>query len=174
VISSSCISTIDWGFTSEVIRNWAISFSAIVATITFVFNVWEKNKENRLNRLETYLSFEKRFNEQSSFQRFITLLEEDNPDLSNEDTLEKYKFLGFLEEISIAVDNKLLSRELAFYMFGYYAIRAKESEHFNTLKEDGKIKWDSVYWRVAKKFVDDMKKVEDKFASKASLGKIRV
>ena len=170
----SFCSNLDWKLTSEILRNWAVAASAIIATITFIFNVWEKNKENRLKRLETYLSFEKRLNEEKNFQKFLTLLEEDNPDLAHEETLEKYKFLGFLEEISVAVDNRLMSKDLAFYMFGYYAIRANKSEHFNALKNDKKIDWNSIYWRVAKKFVSDMEKIEKKHANKTSLGKIRV
>jgi len=158
----------------EIIRNFSVALSALIAALAFTFNAWEKSKENRLNRFETYLNFEKRLNSETSFQKLITMLEEDHPELEKLNTLEKYKYLGFLEEIAIAVDNNLLSKKLAFYMFGYYAIQAQQSQYFNKLQDGEEINWDSVYWRVLKKFVIDMKKIQTRNADKPSLGKIRV
>ncbi len=61
------------------------------------------------------------------------------------------KFLGFYEEIAIMVNSKLIREELAFYMFGYYAVRCREMDVFkNYIAEDAD------YWAVFMEFADRM------------------
>jgi len=70
--------------------------------------------------------------------------------------IDRYYFLGYYEEIAIAMNSKLIKNDVAHYMVGYFAIRCWESENFWK-----GINRKSYYWSVFKKFVDTMQKLEN-------------
>jgi len=152
---------IDWLLTSEIVRNWTIAGSAILAVGTFFLSIKEKREANKISRYKAYVRLEDNFNQDKEFQKFVDLLDEDGEELKSMSTASKYRYMGFVEEVAIAVQNELISKNLAFYMFGYYAIRARESDNFSSL-DNGSIEYRSLYWNVFNSFVNDMKELEEK------------
>lgn len=80
---------------------------------------------------------------------------------------DKRDFLGLFEEVAIMMNSGLIKKEIAHYMFGYYAIRCWEGKNF----------WHSVnktslYWQVFIDFVTEMKDIENK--PNRDLGKIEI
>lgn len=68
---------------------------------------------------------------------------------------EKRNFLGFFEEIALLSNSGLIRKEVAHYMFGYYAIRCWQSKNFWYNMER-----DSPYWFLFRKFAIDMQEIE--------------
>ena len=86
------------------------------------------------------------------------LLENDNDGLRNVDVNERQKFLGFYELVAIAHNSKILKKQIAHYMFGYYTIRCLDSNNFwvGINKNIG-------YWALFVAFASEMKKIEQNF-----------
>ena len=107
---------------------------------------------------EHFFKLRDKYNNDPTFIKIREIIDNpDNKDISrgvNPD--EKRKFLGFYEEIAIMVNSKLIKEELAFYMFGYYAIRCCELDVFKTYINDEK-----EYWSVFSEFATKMKKYQD-------------
>ena len=66
-------------------------------------------------------------------------------------------FLRYFEEIALMVNSGLLRKDVAHYMFGYYAIRCWESDYFWThLNRQGP------YWALFREFAGEMARMEKK------------
>jgi hypothetical protein len=143
----------------EFVRNYAITVGVFISTLTFIFSARQQWVQNRIKRYEKYVELEKTFDEDETFVRLINLLENDDPELNKLKIEDKYQYLGFIEHVAIAVSNRIITEDVAFNMFGYYAIRAHDSANFAKVGCD-KIDFDSIYWRIFKQFVQRMKEVE--------------
>lgn len=64
----------------------------------------------------------------------------------------KRKFLTFIEEIALLVNSGEIRREVAMYMFGYYACCARSGSNFSV-----GIALDHKYWRLFFSFSDEAK-----------------
>lgn len=73
--------------------------------------------------------------------------------ISNDD---KIQILGFFEEISILMNSGLIAKEVAYYMFGYYAMRCLACRSFI----DG-INLESPYWQEFVRFTQTMQEMEE-------------
>ena len=60
--------------------------------------------------------------------------------------------LGFVEDVALLVRSGLISREVAYYMFGYYPLRAAESKAL--MRE---VNPQSQYWQLFVHFISDMR-----------------
>lgn len=57
----------------------------------------------------------------------MRLIDDDNAELAKPEMWDKKrKFMTFLEEIALLVRSEQIDREVAFYMFGYYATCVKK------------------------------------------------
>ncbi len=72
---------------------------------------------------------------------------------------QKRDLLGVFEEVALLVNSKLMRPDVAYYMFGYYAIRCWDTDAFWGNWPDGR---DEVYWKLLKSFVERMKEIEQK------------
>jgi len=97
-----------------------------------------------------------RFNDDERFLKIRNLL-----DRGDEDAIrqlpqgERREFLGFVEEVAILTNSKLIPREIAYYMFSYYPLKAAESPVFMETIDP-----DLQYWKVFFGFVNQMRKLE--------------
>ena len=146
------------------------AISAAVATATFVAGVatlikaiLEYRRQNSTKRFEIFQGMNARFDE-SKFMEVRELLDDDSPNLAAFDYTTKHNFLGFFEEISISVNSRVMNAEVAFYMFGYYAIRCWESDNF--WLGDKMLVKNSPYWRLFAHFVEQMKSMESKLVAR--------
>jgi hypothetical protein len=59
-----------------------------------------------------------------------------------------------LEEVALMVNSRIIRKEIAHYMFGYYVLLADDSKHiWNDLDQE------SVYWTVFRNFAKLMRKM---------------
>ena len=112
----------------------------------------------RLEKFEKFIDMRNKLKSNDNHMKIIQLLEENNEDLKNIPLINKYNFLGFYEEIAILVNNRLMNEEIAFYMFGYYAIKCMNASHFWS-----GINQNSFYWILFNNFASKMITFQDRF-----------
>lgn len=94
-------------------------------------------------------------------------LEDNHEALRDIPLIDRYYFLGFYEQIAIAVNSGLIDKNVAHYMFGYFPLRCWDADNF----WDG-INRQSYYWSVFKTFVDKMQKLESSNLNRGRLSKL--
>lgn len=137
-------------------KNWAIIVAGLVAFITFLTGLLEYIRQGRQHRAENFVQMRRRFLETPQYRQILDKLAVDDPTLAQESIQEKRNFIGFLEEVALMVNSKLIRREVAHYMFGYYVLLAAKSVHF--WEGLGK---DSEYWSEFRRFATEMSEMKE-------------
>jgi hypothetical protein len=99
-----------------------------------------------------------RLKDSAVFQEICALLEADDQKLDEVPFKDKRDLLGFFEEVALMMNSGLIRKNVAHYMFGYYAIRCWESEHFWS-----NVNRESIYWALFRDFATTMKTMEKTF-----------
>ncbi|WP_164983919.1 hypothetical protein [Cellulomonas endophytica] len=137
----------------------------VVGLLTLVKAVNEYRRQGTIKRIEFFLEARNRLKTNASFQQIVQLLESDHPDLRDVPMQNKIDFLGFFEEVALLVTSRVIRREVAQYMFGYYALKTWESENFWLLAERPERPLDKVnepYWVLFRGFIASMTPIRDK------------
>jgi hypothetical protein len=143
----------------------------VVGVGTFIKAIVEYNRQNRGKRFEIFQGLNKRFDD-PEFSKLREMLDDDAAALADTDYTLKHNFLGFFEEIAISVKSDIMNAEVAFYMFGYYAIRCWKSKYF--WLGEKMIERESIYWSLFRDFAERMTEMEDKLGSgKIDIRKLR-
>lgn len=140
---------------SEVEISKEIIAALITATAVLIvgaISIWEYRRQVRLRRAIDFLDMRDRYEQ---FEDICTMLEENSEDLATLRFEKKRRFLGFYEELAFLVNSGLMKREVAYYMFGYYAIMCCEKK--DTFWID--MNYDSPYWAVFKDFAKKMQDI---------------
>jgi hypothetical protein len=98
------------------------------------------------------------YKQQGTQKRSEYFIETDSIELTDIPFKEKRDYLGLFEEVAMMMNSNLIRKEVAHYMFGYYAIRCWESKHF--WKD---VNRESIYWKLFRNFVIEMKDFENDF-----------
>jgi hypothetical protein len=142
----------DW----ETIKNLVLLIGGIIALGTLIKGVIEYSKNNQMKRAEYFTELHQRLNEVVVLSEICNYLDTDSLELVNVSYAKKYHFLSFFETVALMVNSGLLKKELAQYMFSYYAIRCYESKNFWT-----EISKDSPYWSLFCYYAREMKEIEN-------------
>jgi len=152
----------DW---TEIVRNLLLAGTAVLAYLTYRSTVNKHQKKDQLDRYGLISKLLDTFDDDLEFQRLVKLLEnQPSLELAGVSKETKYKFMGFIEEIEVLIENNLISENFALYMFGYYARLAYNHQQFLQLT-DGSINLDSPYWRKFKHFAQRADKFNEKLNS---------
>ena len=131
---------------------WAIYWQALGAIATVIFGLFglykifqelrrlneqrakdqtDKETAAKLKRTEFFLDQHRRLFDDKELYSVLCLIDEDSPELTQRDMWDKKrKFLTFLEEMALLVRSDQINRDVAFYMFGYYAICVRHGKNF--------------------------------------------
>ena len=120
----------------------AIIFGILGSLITFFKGVLEYSKQGSEKRADRFFKLEHEFLSNNAYKSICNFLENDDEELLKITYEEKVSFLGFLEQIALLVNSKLLSIDVASYVYGYYVTICAESKNFWTEELDR----DSTYW----------------------------
>jgi hypothetical protein len=128
----------------------------IVALGTLYYAGLEYRRRGRQQRAENLLRMMERYLSDERFLQICDLLDARDEDrLSDLKWGSKRVFLGFVEEVALLVNSKLIPREIAYYMLAYYPLRARESGAFMA-----EVDPDSQYWQVFNEFTREMEQLE--------------
>jgi hypothetical protein len=139
-------------------KDIAIIIAGVIALTTFLNGVMEYARQGAQHRAQQFVQMRRRFMENDTFRELCTMLMTNDPRLRDIPIQDKRNFGGFLEELALMVNSRLIRKEVAHYMFGYYAILCWESENF----------WhgidrESIYWSLFRDFVGEMKRLDGSF-----------
>jgi hypothetical protein len=148
---------VDWELASYI----AGIFAATIALMTLIGALLEYRRQGAQGRVERFIEIRRRLKEDQVFKKIAELVEFDSPNLREVPFQEKRDYLGLLEEVALQMNSGLIRKEVAHYMFGYYAIRCWKSKYFwkGVNKE-------SHYWSLFRYFVSEMQKVEKSYTFK--------
>ena len=162
--SIACIGTLLAVDPLDYWKNWAIIAAGVVAFITFFTGLLEYVRQGRQHRAQNFVQMRRRFLETPQYRQILDKLAVDEESLCDESIQEKRNFIGFLEEVALMVNSKLIRKEVAHYMFGYYVLLAAKSVHF----WEGLDK-DSQYWTLFRRFAQEMQEMNQDPGSQENL-----
>ena len=142
------ISLTDW-------KDIATIIGAVVAGATLIKVFLEYSFQGKQKRAEHFFNLRKKLKDNLTYKNICSLVDVDSIELDGVPYDDKRDFLGLFEEIAIMAKSGLIRQEIAFYMFGYYAIKCWESEHFWS-----SVNRESKYWKVFKEFALEAKRNE--------------
>ncbi len=118
----------------------------------------DKETSAKLKRTEFFLNQHRRLFDNSELYEVLCLIDSDDAKLAMQEMWDKKrKFLTFFEEIALLVKSEQINKEVAFYMFGYYARCAKHGKNFN----EG-INLSEEYWWLFYEFVKESEEYFEK------------
>ena len=132
---------------------------AVIALGALIQGLIEYTHQGAQKRAEHFLNMRQRLKESEVFEELCSLLETDDPRLSEIPFKDKRSLLGLFEEVALMMNSGLIRKDVAHYMFGYYAIRCWESRNFWS-----DVNRDSIYWSLFKDFVKKMRAIESSFS----------
>ena len=136
----------------------------VLALATLLKGVIEYVRQGAQKRAELFTSLQKRFTENHSLDAISDLLEQRSPELMTVAVKDRSAFLRYFEEIALMMQSGLIRKDVAHYMFGYYAIRCWESEYFwgDEKQERAGPRRDGPYWHLFRAFAAEMAALENK------------
>lgn len=141
-----------------------LSYAKDIATIagvavaigTLLKAIFEYNRNSALRRMEYFAKMKDEFLGDTSFSHLTALLEGDDTQLAEMPAREKWRYLVFFEEVALLLRARLIHKEVACYMFGYYALQCDRSRSFWS----SSFPKDQAYWLLFFDFVGRMSEVE--------------
>jgi len=137
------------------IKDVSIIVAGIVALSTFMTGAIEFLRQGRQHRAENLIQLRRRFLETKQYREILDMLQSGDPSIATSSIQERRNFVGFLEEIALMVNSRLIRPEVAQYMFGYYVLLVSRSEPFWKDLERG-----DIYWTLFNHFADEMARME--------------
>ena len=103
---------------------------SVIALVSLIKALIEYQKQGITKRSEIFLNMRSRLREDKSFSKICDLLERDDLKLREIPLVERDRFIGFFEELTLLRNSGLIKDEVTLYMFGYFAIRCIDSQNF--------------------------------------------
>lgn len=157
-----CLIHTSWCFTISDWKEIATIIAAIVTVPGALFAVYksfqelkkgriQREKEQQLKRTEFTLQQHRRLFDDPILYSVLKLIDSDDSKLGEVEMWDaKRKFITYFEEIELLINSGDISKNVAYYMFGYYAKCALDGKNFRIgidLKQE--------YWGLFFKFAAD-------------------
>ncbi|MGY4532070.1 high-affinity Fe2+/Pb2+ permease [Pseudomonas sp. TE3786] len=135
----------------ELIKNLATCIGVIAALWGLYKGFREFALQGTQKRADMFLKKQGEYFANPSFNKLRGLIDSNDVALISIEFEEKRAYLTFFEEIAVLKNSGLISADLAYYMFGYYATKCLESENFwaDMNKQD-------IFWTVFLRFATEM------------------
>jgi hypothetical protein len=131
---------------------------AAVALVTLLKALIEYQRQGRQKRADQFFQLRSRMKDNENFKLIRELIERQptaSEELAKVPFESKRDYLGLFQEIALVLNSGLMKRQVAHYMFGYYAIRCWDNEQFWS-----GVNRESPYWSLFRDFVLQMKAAE--------------
>lgn len=140
----------------DLIIKFLTSATLLVGVATGIIAVIQYGRNNALRRVEHFRYLNEKLTETPKYLRIADLLQSESEEISEVSISDKTEFIGLYEIVAISMNSGLIKKEVAFYMFGYYAIKCWNSELF--WNDD--LEKESSYWHAFRDFVVKMETLE--------------
>jgi hypothetical protein len=139
----------------ETIKDIFLILGSVGTFIAIGKGVLEYSKNNRVKRAEHFSDMHSEMHHMLTVTKMGELLDSNSPDIIKVDNHDRLRFLGFYEKVALMLNSGLISENVAYYMFGYYAIQCYDNAYFWQ-----KVNKDSSFWSLFVEFAKRMKQVE--------------
>ena len=136
-------------------KDLSIIIAGVIALITFATGVFQYIRQGNQIRATQFIEMRRRFLEDPIFRNILNLLAQDDPALETVPVQDRRNLVGFLEEVALMVNSRLIRPRVAQYMFGYYIILVDSSEHLWAGLDK-----ESDYWYVFKNFAHSIRDMQ--------------
>lgn len=133
-----------------VLKDVSIVVAGAAALIGLLASASEYLLRGRVERAKQFVELRRRFLEDPSFRDILELLDSDSPLLAEVPLQSRRNFIGFLEELGLMVNSRLVKVKVAHYMFGHYIGLAAKSRHLWAGLDPESRYW-TMFWHTAKK-----------------------
>ena len=140
--SALCLSLTDWKEVASIVG----TLVAVPSVLFAAYKTWrevqrsreqrlseleQRQKEHELKRVEFTLTQHRRLFDDPMLLSVLQILDGDPIELRDPKMWEpKRKFLTFFEEMILLLNSGYIKRDVALYMFGYYAATAHRGDNF--------------------------------------------
>jgi hypothetical protein len=143
----------NFSFNLSLPHDLVLIFGILGSLLAFFKGVIEYTRQGSEKRADRFFKLEREFFQSECNKNICRLLESDDPRLLKIEYEDKLNFLGFLEQVALLVNSKLLRFEVANYVYGYYISKCAGSVNFWTSELDKT----SPYWTLFFSFSDRIK-----------------
>ncbi|NBR13044.1 MAG: hypothetical protein EBQ94_11200 [Flavobacteriales bacterium] len=138
---------------TELIAQYA-TILGVIATVASAFWALKQYREERnFKKASFFIELRERFKNNSKFNNIRRILE-NGENINSIIQTDKYDYVGFFEELQIAINSKYISPELVYYLFGYYIIQCDRAQLINRELQ---------LWRAFKQLADKMSELDNNF-----------
>jgi hypothetical protein len=131
------------------LKDAATVIAATIALITFIKGVYEYVRQGALRRAEFFLRLNERFSRNEDYQMIRSLLETNDPAISDVPIERRRDYACFFEEAAVLTNSGLLEKDFSIYFFGAFAVDIWDSKYFWFGLEKN-----SQHWDVLRNYVD--------------------
>lgn len=115
---------------TDLITHYA-TLLGVIATVSTAFLALKQYREARnFKKASFFIEMRERFKNNSRFNNIRRILEY-GEDINLIPQTDKYDYVGFFEELQLAINSKYISPELVYYLFGYYIIQCDNAQLIN-------------------------------------------
>jgi hypothetical protein len=137
--------------------NIATVVGVAAAILGFGFALIQYRRDRLVRRVEHFARMHDILLSNQPLSKILHLVERDDAELAAISTTDKRAFVCFMEQVAVLLKAGLIRRELAYYMFGYPAIKCADSTHLWF----GDFPKDEQNWAEFFAFVREMRKVHE-------------
>ncbi|MFI5387635.1 MAG: hypothetical protein ACHQ50_16120 [Fimbriimonadales bacterium] len=148
----------------SLVKDVSIIIAGLVALSTFLSGAIEFLRQGRQHRAENLIQMRRRFLETPQYREILDRLQSNDPAIATSSIQERRNFVGFLEEIALMVNSRLIRLEVAQYMFGYYVLLVARCDSFWEGLDRG-----DIYWTLFNHFAEEMARMEKMPGSQKAL-----
>ncbi len=102
------------------VKDASIVLAGIVAFLTLWTGLLQYARGLHQARATQFVLMRRRFLEDATFRRLLDLLATGAPGIAGESVQDRRNLVGFLEEVALLVNSRLLAPDVARYMYGHY------------------------------------------------------
>lgn len=142
------------------IKDISIIIGGVVTLFMFINGLLEYRMQGKQRRVDHFVMLRRRLKENHLFNEICLFLDNDDVRLSELSPQNKRDFLGLIEEVALLLNSRLINKELAYYMFGYYAVACMTSKNF---WQNFKVEHNRKYWELFFDFAEKARKYNGNF-----------
>ena len=145
-------------FSCECLTAWFTLIGVIGGIIAFIIAYYQYKLSKQFNKASYFINLRLKFKENESFN-IIRKKIDDGDNLNDIHITKIFDYVGFFEDIQIAINSDIINPSMVYYLFGYYIISFKEFNDKHKL-----INIDAPLWTLYKELAKTMtiKDIENK------------
>lgn len=165
IYTNLCFTVTEW-------KDLTLALAAVIAVPSAIFTAYktyqelsrrgdEIKKEQELKSIEFTLEQHRRLFDDTELYSVLCLIDNDDPKLAEQNFWDsKRKLLVFFEEIQLLINSRQINKNVAHYLFGYYAISARKGKNFceGIDLQESYFGLFFIFKRESEKFLEDCKK----------------